>query len=236
MIISHKYRFIFIKTRKTAGTSLEIALSRLLGPHDVITPITPNDEALRLEIGGLSAQNYKIPKSFWRLSDLWPSIRDRELPAFHNHDSASFVREHVPDDIWQNYFKFTIERNPWDKFVSFYFWRNRMPPRPGFSDYLNSPLLYRIDGFDQYSIDGQVAVDKVYCFEDLNGMLKDLERRFSLSEPLEMPRTKSGYRKPSDARELKLSSSDCDKISKRFYREIELFNYQPPMHLIEADK
>ncbi|MEL6382956.1 MAG: chondroitin 4-O-sulfotransferase, partial [Cyanobacteria bacterium J06626_18] len=32
MIISHEYKFIFLKTRKTAGTSIEIALSKFCGP------------------------------------------------------------------------------------------------------------------------------------------------------------------------------------------------------------
>jgi len=39
MIISHAHRFVFIKTRKTAGTSLEIARSRYCGARDVITAI-----------------------------------------------------------------------------------------------------------------------------------------------------------------------------------------------------
>jgi hypothetical protein len=38
MIISHKHKFIFFKTKKTAGTSIEIALSKYRGPDDVITP------------------------------------------------------------------------------------------------------------------------------------------------------------------------------------------------------
>jgi hypothetical protein len=39
MIISHEHKFILLKTRKTAGTSIEIALSRFCGDDDVITPI-----------------------------------------------------------------------------------------------------------------------------------------------------------------------------------------------------
>ena len=37
MIISHKHRFIFVRTRKVASSSLEIALAKLLEPTDFAT-------------------------------------------------------------------------------------------------------------------------------------------------------------------------------------------------------
>ena len=37
MIISHTHKFIFIKTRKTAGSSVEHILSKRLGPDDICT-------------------------------------------------------------------------------------------------------------------------------------------------------------------------------------------------------
>ena len=37
MIISHKHKFIFVKTRKTAGTSVQEALERICGPDDIVT-------------------------------------------------------------------------------------------------------------------------------------------------------------------------------------------------------
>ena len=44
MIISHEHKFIFLKTKKTAGTAIEAALSELCGPSCVITPYREESE------------------------------------------------------------------------------------------------------------------------------------------------------------------------------------------------
>ena len=58
MILSHTRRFIFIKTRKVSGTSMEISLSKNCGGDDIITPISYEDELVRLDEGGCLPQNY----------------------------------------------------------------------------------------------------------------------------------------------------------------------------------
>ncbi|MBD3896213.1 hypothetical protein IEI94_10160 [Halomonas sp. ML-15] len=58
MILSEKHKFVFIKGRKVASTSVEVMLSKICGPDDIITPITPIDERRRLLDGGRVAQNY----------------------------------------------------------------------------------------------------------------------------------------------------------------------------------
>ena len=47
MIISHKHKFIFIKTFKVSGTSMEIALSRHIGGKDILTPLNLERERER---------------------------------------------------------------------------------------------------------------------------------------------------------------------------------------------
>ena len=64
MIVSHAHKFVFLKTKKTAGTSIELALSTLCGDDDIITPLTEIDEAQRAS--GRGAQN-------WRKHGWWGS-------------------------------------------------------------------------------------------------------------------------------------------------------------------
>src|SRR4051794_2759880 len=47
MIVSHEHRFIFIKTHKTAGTSVEVALSRVAGEDAIVPPTTPAEPGHR---------------------------------------------------------------------------------------------------------------------------------------------------------------------------------------------
>ena len=78
MIISHKHKFIFVKTRKTAGTSIEIGLSKFCGPEDIITPLAPRDNKMRDEAGFRGAQQVDVPLKRHTLKDrvkLWKEGR-----------------------------------------------------------------------------------------------------------------------------------------------------------------
>ena len=52
MILSFRHRFLFVRGRKVAGTSVEMALSTLCGLDDIAPPMIAVDERLRQDMGG----------------------------------------------------------------------------------------------------------------------------------------------------------------------------------------
>lgn len=116
MIISHKYRFIFVKTAKVAGTSLEMALRPFLGPDDISTPVVYYDEEFAQKNGIPGPQNYEnLFKYEWRKK------RYGAKGGFDEHSWAYEIKGLVGEHVWESYYTFTIERDPREKSISNYF-------------------------------------------------------------------------------------------------------------------
>jgi hypothetical protein len=226
VIISHKHKFIFIKTEKTAGTSIEIALSKICGPDDIITPISKADETLRWKMGGLSPRNYKIPFHTYKMNDWLDFLIKRKRVAFYNHAGSEFIKEHLDSHTWNSYYKFCFERNPWDKVVSFYFWRNKTEPRPPISEFVQKDEANIVRGFSLYTIRSQVVVDRVYLYENLKESLDHIAEKLGLREQLQLPMAKSNIRPSKQSYRDLLSDVDRRKIAVVYAREIALFNYE----------
>ena len=228
MIISHKHKFIFIKTAKTAGTSMEIALSGLCGPEDIITPILPEDEKLRRELGYPGPQNCLAPITDYGLKDLGKLlVRRRPRLRFYNHISAREIKRHLNPWVWNRYYKFCFERNPWDRVLSFYFWHYKQEPRPSLQEFIASgkPEILRKRGYELYTINGQVVVDRVCFYENLGYEMEQVRRQLELPQELELPRTKSAYRIRRSSYREEYSPEERYKVQEMFSREIALLGY-----------
>ena len=228
MILSHRHRFIFLKTTKTGGTSVEIALSRFCGPEDIITPIAPEDEALRSSLDYPGAQNHEYPVLGYSLRDWLNVLATRKRKRFVNHIPAWRVRRLVGEEVWGRYYKFCFERNPWDRVISWYHWLYRDKPRPPLSDFVASPELERLreGGSGVYTIDGKVAVDRVCRFERLEADLLALGAdALRLPGPPVLPVTKATFRTDRRHYHDLLGPSERDRIAAVFADEIAWFGY-----------
>jgi len=230
MIINHQYKFIFLKTSKTAGTSIEIAFSKFCeGSDDVVTPVSPADERIRRELGSGTAKNYFSPLQKYRGKDfLRLLIRGKKKMEFYNHMTAAETKTLVLPDIWSTYFKFCFERNPWDRLISHYFHLFRKSPRPSFSDYIfsSAPLSLKRRGHDVYTIDRKVAVDRVCRFENLEQELAQVCRDLGIVEGLVLPNAKGGTRKDRRPYQEFFGKAEREKAADMFSSEIALMDYQ----------
>ena len=227
MLISHKHRFIFIKTQKTAGTSIEIALSKFLGEDDVITPISASDEAIRSQVGAPGPQNYALPLSEYELIDWARLVHHRRRPRkYWNHISARAVQERLGPQKWASYFKFCVERNPLDKAVSYYHWQvGNGGFRGAFRDFVLQGHAYKVSDFDCYTISGTLAVDRVLCFENLQKELQCVTDRLGLPGSVLLPKAKGNFRKDRRPSEELYDDSMIEVIRIEFAREIALLGF-----------
>lgn len=91
-IICHEHQFIFIKTRKTGSTSVQVALSSLCGVGDTVTPIS-------------------IPSGMKARGEEIPSTRGR------SHSYPSQIQQMFPTE-WRSYTKIVAIRHPFTQVCS----------------------------------------------------------------------------------------------------------------------
>jgi Sulfotransferase family len=215
VIVSHEHRFVFMKTRKTAGTSVEIALSRVCGPDDVITPVTDEDEALRRAQGGRGPQNFETP----------PNLERR---AF-NHMPVSMVRKMLGRARFESYFSFAIERNPWDAVVSLYHWRFRdeSASQP-FGDFVASPAVenFATKNHRIYHLKGEIAVDRVLRYESLAAELAAVWSELGLPGDPDLPHAKGGTRPQRPSYRSYYDDASRGRVAELFAAPIAELGYE----------
>jgi hypothetical protein len=209
MILSYEHSFIFIKTRKTAGTSIECFLSAYTGPNDIITPI------METHVEWHVPQNYKA-----------------ESYGFKNHSTIEEVALKKPHET-KDFLKISAIRNPWDKMVSTYFWeywKQGVAPKRKFNTWLVRRSKRKIKKdlmLPYFSLHGENKIDYFIRFEHLEEDVNKLCQKIGIKfDSKFLIKTKSQSRpKNIDYRDL-YNSKSRKKVESIFAKEIEEFGYK----------
>ena len=218
MLVSHKHKFIFLKTTKTAGTSVEAYLQPLCVPEGHVfsgkTPLIETD----VGIVGARGREFVEGQRYW------------------SHMPASTLKNYLPEGLWDDYFKFTIVRNPFDRMVSAFWFRLRsnielvaeLQVRPfeltkkKFKSWVSKK---RPSDRHIYVIDGQVIADKLIRYENLESDVKEVCDIIGCHPPGKIPRLKGGHRiKPEHYSNY--YDQECREIvEEEFEFELKTFGY-----------
>ncbi len=188
MIISDRYRFLFIHIPKTGGTSLNLALS----PYGRMCE--------RLAYQGSATPGVRRLLMMATGGDVV-----RKLTGFQAHASYHHACEGLGAERVKGLFSFAVTRNPFTRAVSYYRHCQRVADhdehdlamRAGFSDFVLELLERHREAFppakrftqSQYVWNPEtreIVVDALLSFERFSEDVREVETRLGLPKPLKL--------------------------------------------------
>ena len=216
MLISHRYRFIFLRTEKTGSTSVFHALRELCG-NSVATLAAGVPEPTDVVRGKGGVFRHYLPTMF----GLW------------YHANAQQVQSVLGEERFASYFKFSIERNPWDRQVSLYSHRHKkrgIRDLSNFARNMRNPLWRalhhsRVSNWDIYSIKGKPCYDYMIKYEQLNEGFNEVLRRIGAEGKVTLAHRNSSERKDGGDYRAAYTPQTQALVAKWHAREIKEFGY-----------
>jgi hypothetical protein len=219
VLVSHRYRFISLKNKKVASTSIEAFFERFC-----MDPEKEKGHIPRHKTPGLKSRHGIIGARLKKVRYGWKP-----------HMRALGIRKRLGKRLFRKYFKFCVVRNPWDGLVSQFFYRKHkilteksMGQIQGmFRRYVfatKKPYNYPI-----FSIRGEPICDYYIRYETLQEGLKEVCEILELpvTFPITLPRFKSNQRPARFKKNYRFFYDDemRNHVAKVFHKEIGMFGY-----------
>jgi hypothetical protein len=229
MLVSHRYRFIFLKTEKTASSSLYTAFRDIIREHD--RPFAADWSVRRQLLGdNIGLENVSFSGRSGALRRRLP-----RLSGIHRHGCAIDLRSFLGPDLFSRYTVITSERNPWDRQVSLFAHRASKDGKPSarsFASSMRSPLYNllhhnRLRNWEIYSIDDRVCAHHVIRFEHLHDDFRAVIREIGLDpERHVLPHRRGGHRADQGTYRDLYTDDVRDLVGRWYRREIAHFGYE----------
>lgn len=244
MIVSRRQKFVFLHCRKTAGTSIAVALSKHLGPDDIQIGAWRETRAAGVPFNRQFWRDIATPMGGARLAKtlaLRGKVETKDLSVIHKagyrrlfgidppHARAEQVKKRWPK-VWEQSFKFCFVRNPYEQAVSSWLFQvRRTGQKYSFSQYLTWAdweeetwlMPSPVSNWQIYTIGDKVVVDFVGRYERLAEDMAEVYRAIGLpSEPLPEAKRADRY----DYRDY-YTENDKRLASRVFEKEIDTFGY-----------
>lgn len=200
VIISFSRNFVYLRTRKTGSSTIEIVLQDSMGPEDVLGGQCQRDPFSDTYAHMTAAEIIPlVTPEFWSGAFIFSSER-------HPYEKAVSLAHY-------NFAKGEKKGRP--KKLEF----------PDFLDRIVQGGSYR--GFDHYALDGKVVAQDFIRFETLHADLKRIGERVGFDIPAELPKKKTSFRSDRrPAREI-LSERQREIVFETCREEFELLGYDP---------
>ena len=226
---------------------MEIALSNFLGKNDIITPINLEEEIIRYKKTGVLPKNYssskleekkyqnyikKLAKKRLSKKSLNNLEKDKDHRfkkiVFFNHISGLKIKKLIDKKKWKNYFKFTIERNPYDKAISFMFFANRFKKFGSLETEMNKTIkLKKYLNYPLYTNNKkEKIIDYIINYSSLKKDIKYVEKKINLNINKFYLKTKNYTRKDRSHYSRLLTIKQMKLIYKDAKVEFDIMNYK----------
>jgi hypothetical protein len=228
VLVSHRHKFIYTKTLKTAGTSVESYFERycLEDPGNGLqSEYRPELVSAAGIIGARSGTANGKNNTWW------------------NHMPAVQIRDQLGAEIFNSYFKFCCIRNPYDKALSAFYWYQGLGSVE-VPDGLDEPHRFEYwmlnkgppGDRNKYAIKGKYCLDAVIRYENLAADVQTICETLHLPwEPERLKTFKAGVRPEGQSIEAMYTPKARAKIEELYDFELSFFDYTFPAETAPAD-
>ena len=212
LIISKHHKYIFFHIPKNAGVSVSRALS---------------SQEKSLQVKRISSFFFR--KVFNTRDNFYISIKEKKFFFFKSHIPCYEFFKFFTEKKFDNFLKFALITNPWDRMVSRYFYSKKINSKfknYTFKEFLNYDLEKNMHVINQFKFctdtTGKFCLDKIIKFENLNNDFNDITKKFFNKKDMLIHLNRSSHQ---NYREY-YDKDTKDKIYKFCKDDIEFFDYE----------